>query len=128
MKEPKANGSVLADATDVETRSKLWELQRLLNNRKGSLSATYKENAEANTRAYDFEETMKKVTLDIEEGHMLYAVAYEVAEELDRPQKDQDSLQDELEFTCEGVVTASMEFINCWALHNAGCANVSEVQ
>ena len=124
-----------ADATDVETiRSMLWELQRLLNNRKGSVSATYKKNAEANTRAHDlnqktmqalgtlaeeyevFEETMKKVTLDTEEGDMLYAVASEVGEE--------DRLQDELEYTGEGMVTASKEFTNCWALHNAACATV----
>ena len=89
-----------------------------LNNRKGSLSATYKKNAEANTRAYDlnqktipaldtlaeecevFEETMKKVTLENEEDGMLYAAASEVEDELDRALKDQDRLQNELEFTC----------------------------
>ena len=70
-----------------------------------------------------FEETMKKVTLETEEGDMLYAAAYEVGEELHRAQKDQDHLQDELEFTCEGMVTASKEFRNCWALHNAACAD-----
>ena len=51
---PKASDSAFADATDVDTiRSKLWELQRLLNNLKGSLSATYKKNTETNTKAYD---------------------------------------------------------------------------
>ena len=99
----KVTGSAPADATDVEKiQSKLWELQRLLSNRKGSPSATYKKNAEANTRAYDlnqktmqaldtlaeeyeiFNETMKKVTLETEEGDMLFAVAYEAGEELDR--------------------------------------------
>ena len=34
---------------------------------------------------------------------MLCAVASEVEDELDRALKDQDRLQDELEFTCEGV-------------------------
>ena len=119
------------------------ELQRLFNNRKGSPSATYKKNAKANTKACDlnqntmqaldtlaeeyeiFEETVKKVTLETEEGDKLFAVAYEVGEELDRAQKDQDRLQDELEFTCEGVITAPKEFTNCWALHNAACANVN---
>ena len=67
-----------------------------------------------------FEETVKKVTLETEEGDMLFAVR----EELDRAQKDQDRLQDELEVTCEGVVPASKEFTNCWALHNAACADV----
>ena len=123
---PKASDSALADATDVDTvRSKLWAPQRLLNNRKGGLSATYKKNTETNTSAYDlnqktmqaldtlaeeyeiFEETMRKVTFETEEGDMLCAVASEVGEELDRVLKDQDRLHDELEFTCEEVVTAS---------------------
>ena len=65
-------------------------------------NATYKKNAEANTRARDlnqktmqaldtlakeheiFEETMKTVTLETEEGDMLYAVASEVGEERTR--------------------------------------------
>ena len=68
---------------------------------------------------------MKKVTLENEEADMLYAVASEVEDELDRALKDQDRLQDELEFTCEGMVAASREFTSCWALHNAGCANVN---
>ena len=56
---------------------------------------------------------------------MLYAMASEVEEELDRAQKDQDRVQDELEFTCEGMVTASKQFTSCWALHSAACANVN---
>ena len=79
-----------------------------------------KRNIQANTRAYDlnqktmqaldtlaeeyevFEETMKKVTLENEEDGMLYAAASEVEDELDRALKDQDRLQNELEFTCSG--------------------------
>ena len=46
--------SPAATATDKEaTRSRLEELHRLLNNRKGSLSAPQKKNEEANDRAYD---------------------------------------------------------------------------
>ena len=53
-----------ADATDVDTvRTMLWELERLLNNREGSLSATYKKNAEANTKAYDLN---KKTIQDLD--------------------------------------------------------------
>ena len=100
-----ASDSALADATNADAiRTKLGELQRLLN-RKGSLSATQKKNAEANTRAYDlnqktmqaldtlaeeneaFEVTMIKVAFEHEEGDVLYAMASEVAEELDRAQK-----------------------------------------
>ena len=106
---PKVSAPVPANVTDVETtQKKLWELQRLLNNGKGSLSSTYMKNTEANTKACDldqmtmqaldtlageceiFEESMKKVTLVTEEGDMLYAVGYEVGEELDRAQKDQE--------------------------------------
>ena len=70
--------------------------RRLLNNREGSQSATCKKNAEANTRAHDlnqktmqaldtlaeeyeiFEEPMKKVTFETEEGDMSSAVASDV--------------------------------------------------
>ena len=55
-------------------------------------------------------------------------MASEVGEELERAQKDQDDLQDELEFTCEGMVTASKAFTNCWALHNAACAKVNNTR
>ena len=81
--------STMALATEKDTvRSRLGELHRLLDNRKGSLSAKYKMNAEANNKAYDmnqkttqaldtlaeeygvFEVTMKKVTFEHEEGDM----------------------------------------------------------
>ena len=41
---------------------------------------------------------MKKVTFEHEEENVSHAVASEVAEELDRAQKDQDRPQDELGF------------------------------
>ena len=65
---------------------RLGELHRLLNNRKGSLSATYKKNADANDKAHDpnqksiqaldalakeyvdFEATMANVTSEHEAG------------------------------------------------------------
>ena len=91
-------------------RSRLGELRRLLNNRKGSLSATYKKTAEANDRAYDMnqrtiralealaeeytsvEVSMKKVTSEHEEGDVLYATVTEATDELEPAQKDQDRL------------------------------------
>ena len=45
------------------------------------------------------EEPMQKVTYETEESDILFAVAYETMKELDKAQKDQDSLQDELEAT-----------------------------
>ena len=70
-----------------------------------------------------FEVTMKKVACEHEEGDMLHAMAAEVAEELDRAHKEQERLQDELEFTCEDIVTASKEFTSSWALQNAAREN-----
>ena len=46
---------------------------------------------------------------------MLFAVAYEAMEELDKAQKDRDRLLDELEATRESMDIASREFTNCWA-------------
>ena len=47
-----------------------------------------------------------------------------MAEELDQAQRDQD-LQDELECSCEDLATASEEFSNCWATHEAASAKLS---
>ena len=113
-------------ATEKEAvRSRLGELHRLLNNRIGSLSAIYKKNAEANDRAFNmnqkttqaldtlaeeygtFEASVKKVTFEHAEGDVLHAVASEVADELDRVQKLQVRLQDELDCSYEDLATAS---------------------
>ena len=86
--------SAMTLATEKDAvRSRLGELHRLLNNRKGSPSVTYKKNAEANNRAHDmnqksvqaldtlaeqyeaFEVTMKNVTNEHEKEDVLYAVA-----------------------------------------------------
>ena len=72
-----------------------------------------------------FEVTMKKVTFDHEEVDVLFAAASEVVEELDRAEKDQDRLQDELECTCEDLAIVSKEFSNCWATHEAASAQLS---
>ena len=98
VRDTKENASEQKSVTDfVVTEKRLWELHHLLNNRKGSLSSTYKKSTEANTKVYDldqktmqavdflaekyeiFEETMKKVTP--EEGDVLFAVAYEAVED-----------------------------------------------
>ena len=57
-----------------------------------------------------FEASMKKVTSEHdEEGDVLYAVATELTDELERAQKDQDRLQDELDCSCEDT-----ELIEKW--------------
>ena len=87
-----------------------------MNSRKGSLSATYKKNAEANDKAYDLnqktiqaldalaedylvsEATMANVTSEHEAGDAIHAASAETAGELERIQKDQGRLQDDLDF------------------------------
>ena len=50
---PAHSASSAAAATEKEAlRTRLEKLKRLLNNRKGSVNATYKKNAEANDRAF----------------------------------------------------------------------------
>ena len=106
-------------------------------------ASTDKKNTEANTKVCDlnqttmqaldvlaeeygiFEETIENVTDETEEGDMLFAVAYELMEELDKAQNDQDHLQDELEATRESMGIASKEFTNCWAHLNTGFREVS---
>ena len=87
-----------------------------------------------------FEETMKTVTYETEEGDMLFAVAYEAMEELDKAQKHQHRSQDEMEATRESMDIVSRDFTNCWAhlngafrevsncraLHEAACAELKK--
>ena len=98
---PKASDSSPTDAVSV--RSMLWEPQRLLNNRKGSLSATYKRSAEANTRAHDLHQKPIQA-LDIVTCCTQW---FQKWEKSSTGHKNQDRLHDELDFTCEGMVTAS---------------------
>ena len=82
------------------------ELHRVLNSRKGSLSATYKKNVEANDKAYDlnqktlqaldalvadyiaFDATMANVTSQHEAGYAIHTAAAETAGELERIRAD----------------------------------------
>ena len=53
VRDTKENAFEQESAMDfVATEKRPWELHRLFNNRKGSLSSTYK-NTEANTKVYD---------------------------------------------------------------------------
>ena len=71
-----------------------------------------------------FEVTMKKVAFEHEEGDVLFATASGEAELLDRGHKEQKRLQDDLEFSCEGIVTASKRVYELLVLHHAACENV----
>ena len=51
---------------------------------------------------------------------MLYATVTEATDELERAEKDQDRLQDELDCSCEDVATAAREFSNCWGRARSG--------
>ena len=82
---------------------------------------------------------MKKVTHETDHGDTLLEVAHETMEELDKAQKEQDPLQDELEATRGSMDIASREFTNCWAhldtafreisncraLHDVTCADLN---
>ena len=89
VRDTKENASGQDGVIDFVARQKrMWELHRPLNNRKGSLSAIYKKNTEANTKVYDLnqktmqavdvlgedfailKDTMKDVTYETEEGDM----------------------------------------------------------
>ena len=114
----------------------------MLNSRKGSLSATHKKNAEANDKAYDldqktiqaldalaadyfaFEATLANVTSEHEAGDVTHTAAAETAGELERVQKDQGRLQDDLDCSCGDLAAATREFSDCWAAHEATSAKL----
>ena len=86
------------------------------------------KRAEENTKAFDLnQKTMQALdTLSEntrssrtpEEGDMLFGVACEAIEELDKAQKDQDRV----EVTCDSMVAASKEHPTCWANLNGAFA------
>ena len=100
----------------------------LLNSRKRSINATYKKNTHANDKAHDlnqksiqaldvltaeyvaFEATMAFVTSEHEAGYVLHAATLEVAEELERTEKDQGRLQDDLDCSCDDLAATTKEF------------------
>ena len=126
------------DAVGSETALRLGELHRLLNSRKGSFNATYKKNTDANDKTcdlnqqksiqaldalekeyVDFEATMDNDTSEHEAGYVLHAATLEVAEELERTQKNQGPLQDDLDCSCDDLAAATKGFSDCWAAHEA---------
>ena len=62
---------------------------------------------------------MANVTSEHEAGDVLHAATLEVAEELERTQKDQGRLQDDLDCSCDDLAAATKEFSDCWAAHEA---------
>ena len=70
---------------------------------------------------------MQKVTYETEEGDIPFAVAYETTEELDKAQKDQDSLQDELEATV-GHSTMSCVPISAKRQSNSACQKTGQLK
>ena len=96
------------------TKDDLWVLGRVLSNKKGSLSATFEKNSEANNKVYDlnentmwaldrleatylsFEGTWAKMEHEIAEGDVLFAASQEVLDELAKAQPYKDCPRDEL--------------------------------
>ena len=93
-------------------------------------SSTCKKSTEANTKVYDLnQKTMQVMDVLAEEYEILEETVKQVThetEELDKAQKDQDRLQDELEATCESMVIASREFSNCRAPHEVTCVDLKK--
>ena len=138
-KAANATGNSTGDAaTEKEaTMRRMGELHRLLNSRKGSLHATYRTNTEANDKAYDlnqksmqaldalakeyidFEAIMANVTSEQEAGDVLHVATLQMAEELERAQKDQGRLQDDLDCSSDALTAATKEFSDCWAAQEA---------
>ena len=129
-KTANAAGNSAGDAATEKdaTMRRLGKLHLLLSNREGSFSAMYKKNADANDKAYDlnqksiqaldalakeyvdFEATMANVTSEHGAGDVLHAATLEVAEELERTQKDQGRLQDDLDCSCDALAAATKKF------------------
>ena len=82
MGEPLTTVWPTSSAAAAATGASLGALQRLLNNRKGSLSATFYENAEANDRAYDMnQKTIQTLHTLAEEYGIFEDTVYEVMSE-----------------------------------------------
>ena len=62
---------------------------------------------------------MANVRSEHEAGDVLHAATLEVAEELERTQKDQGRPQDDLDCSCDDLAGATKEFSDCWAAHEA---------
>ena len=130
-------------ATEKDAKKRrLGERHRLLNSRKGSLSATFKKNAKTNDKAYDlnqktmqaldalaadhiaFEATVANVTSEREAGGAMHAAAAETAGELERVHMDQGRLQDDQDCSCDDLAAATREFSDCSAAHEATSAKL----
>ena len=54
-----------------------------------------------------------------EAGDVLHAATLEVAEEVERTLKEQGRLQDDLDNSSDALTTATKDFSDCWAAHEA---------
>ena len=71
-----------------------------------------------------FEATMANVTSEHEAGDAIHAAASETAEELERDQKDQGRLQDDLDCSSDDLAAATKDFSDCSAAHEATSAKL----
>ena len=67
----------------------------------------------------DFEVTNANVTHEQEAGDTLHAATLEVAEDLERTLKEQGRLQDDLDNSSDALASATKDFSDCWAAHEA---------
>ena len=67
----------------------------------------------------DFEVTMANVTHEQEAGDTLHVATLDVGEEIKRTLKEQGRLQDDLDNSSDALSTATRDFSDCWAAHEA---------
>ena len=62
---------------------------------------------------------MANATHEQEARDVLHAATREVAEEVERTLKEQGRLQDDLDNSSDALTTATKDFSDCWAAHEA---------
>ena len=109
----------------VVTAKTLWELHRLLNNRKGSLSSTYKKNTEANNKVYDLNQRTV-VVKESAAADMLFASEEGAVDKLEAARQHQDRTLEVPQDCRKSMHSAFRECSNCRALHEAAWFDVKE--
>ena len=122
----------------------LWAPQKVLSSRKGSLSATYNKNTEANTKVFDlnqktiqaldrlagvyatFEDAWANLGSENSEVDTFMPKRTGAMDELAKAQPHQARCQDEVFCSCESLNIAFRKVNNCGALHGAACDDLAD--
>ena len=117
---------------------RLVEFHRLLISRKGSLSAAYKKNAEANDKAYDLNQKTIQALDSLAADYIAVEATMEMSQAstrqemryTQRPQRRLESSsgtrrirKDDLDCSNDDLAAPTREFSDCWAAHEATVCN-----